>query len=174
MERKLLLLGILRNQEMYGYQLNEYIDNSLAACVDLKRPTAYYLLNKMEADGWVVYQEDQDGKRPTRRIYSITSQGEAAYQRLLRENLRTYAGVNFDDDIGLAFLDTLDGEEALALLQLRREGIVEKMTQIKDIPIHPGSYQWMIEHQARHLENELAWVDTVIEKITNSEVKEKK
>ena len=168
MERKLLLLGILRNQEMYGYQLNEYIDESLAVCVDIKRPTAYYLLGKMEEDGWVTHQEDQEGNRPTRRVYSITPAGEAAFQRLLRQNLKTYEGVNFDDDIGLAFIDSLETEEALALLQQRRQGILEKIEQIKAIPVHPGNYQWMVEHQAHHLDHELAWIDAVIEKIGNT------
>ena len=47
MDDKLLLLGILRRQEMHGYQLFEFIDRDLAACTNLKKPTAYYLLNRM-------------------------------------------------------------------------------------------------------------------------------
>ena len=30
MEKKLLLLGLLRRQEMHGYQLNEFIDNNVS------------------------------------------------------------------------------------------------------------------------------------------------
>ncbi|MFA9564800.1 MAG: SDR family oxidoreductase [Acidimicrobiales bacterium] len=51
MERKLLLLGLLRSHEMYGYQLNEFIDSHLGATVHLKKPTAYRLLNTMVDDG---------------------------------------------------------------------------------------------------------------------------
>lgn len=54
MERKLLLLGILRQQEMHGYQLYEFIERDLAACTNLTKPTAYYLLNKMAEDNWIV------------------------------------------------------------------------------------------------------------------------
>ena len=57
MEKKLLLLGLLRSQEMHGYQLNEFIENSLPTCIEIKKPTAYYILNKMLADKWVTYTD---------------------------------------------------------------------------------------------------------------------
>ena len=61
MEKKLLLLGLLRRQEMHGYQLNEFIDNNLALCTDLKKPTAYYLLDQMSKDGWISAEAEQEG-----------------------------------------------------------------------------------------------------------------
>ena len=117
MDRELLILGILRHQKMHGYQLAEFIDNNLAACTDLKKATAYFLLDKMFAAGWVAYEEDQEGKRPPRRVYQITPDGEAGFQRLLRENLATYKPAYFASDIGLGFLDALQPEEALILLR---------------------------------------------------------
>ena len=63
MERKLLLLGMLRENEMYGYQLNEFLETHLGSAVQLKKPTAYNLLNKMAADGWISYREEQEGNR---------------------------------------------------------------------------------------------------------------
>jgi DNA-binding PadR family transcriptional regulator len=47
MDRQLLLLGLLRRQEMHGYQLNEFIEEKMHSCIDLKKPTAYYLLDKL-------------------------------------------------------------------------------------------------------------------------------
>ena len=41
MERKLLLLGMLRNNNLYGYQINELIDTHLNTSVNLTKPTAY-------------------------------------------------------------------------------------------------------------------------------------
>lgn len=53
MERELLLLGLLQQQEMHGYQLHEFIDSYMQTCVDLKKSTAYYLLEKMAKDGFL-------------------------------------------------------------------------------------------------------------------------
>ncbi len=165
MERKLLLLGLLRGHEMHGYQLNEFIDSHLGASVHLKKPTAYRLLNNMAEDGWVTYREEREGNRPPRRVYAITPQGEAAFQQLLRESLSDYKPVDFPGNIGLLFLDALPVEEALSLLQKRR-AIVESMLQmVHTHEVHHQSYQLLLLHQTRHLSTELEWVDEVIARL---------
>lgn len=165
MGRKLLLLGLLRRQDMHGYQLNEFIETSLATCVDIKKPTAYYLLNKMQEDGWITDEEDQEGNRPMRRVYSITAQGEAAFQQLLRENLASYVPAQFTNDIGLAFIDEVSPQEALPLLARRRQALEAQLAAVQATPDHPGSLHLMIEHQIRHLTAEQQWLDEVITRI---------
>jgi len=162
MDEKLLLLGLLRNQQMHGYQLFEFIDRAMAACTDLKKPTAYYLLNRMAQDGWIEERQEQEGNRPPRKVYRLTQQGEAAFQRLLRENLSTYRTPSFTGDIGLAFLDSLAPAEALALLGLRRAAIAAALTAVEQAPQHHGSLQWMIAHQQQYLQTELAWIDHLL------------
>ncbi len=173
MERELLLLGLLRSQEMHGYQLHEAIDSHLGMGVQLTKPTAYRLLSNMAEDGWVTHREEQDGNRPPRRVYAITAQGETAFQRLLRENLATYQPVEFTCHIGLAFLDELSAAEALPLLSERRaamEGFLESMHARGE---HPGSLQLMLEHQVHLLAAELEWLDTVIARIQTAQDEQK-
>ena len=166
MGKKLLLLGLLRRQEMHGYQLNEFIDHNLASCTDLKKPTAYYLLDKMAADGWISAASEQEGNRPPRRVYRLTEAGETAFQQLLRENLAQYSPVNFSGDIGLAFLDWLAPEEALPLLQAQRQQAAARLEMVKAIPAHGGSLHLIFSHQTRHLQAELDWLDEVLQHIT--------
>jgi DNA-binding PadR family transcriptional regulator len=161
MENKLLLLGLLRRQEMHGYQLFEFIDRDLGYCTDLKKPTAYYLLNKMAQDGWIEEQMFQDGNRPPRRVYRMTPAGEAAYQRLLRENLQSYSPVTFKDDVGLAFIDDLDPSEARRLLELRRAAIHAALAEVLATPPHAGATQWVIDHQIYHLQAEINWLEVI-------------
>lgn len=165
MDRKLLLLGLLRMQEMHGYQLNDFIDAFLSVCVDVKKPTAYYLLNKMNGDGWISVEEQQEGNRPVRRIYSLTPEGEQAFQKLLRENLGSYAPAQFNSDIGLAFMEALSSQERDTLLAQRRANLAQKLAEVETIPAHPGNFQLMIEHQVRHLRAELAWLDELISRL---------
>jgi DNA-binding PadR family transcriptional regulator len=167
MERELLILGILRGQKMHGYQLAEFIDHNLATCTDLKKATAYFLLDKMFAAGWVAFEEDQEGKRPPRRVYQITPAGEEVFQRLLRENLAAYVQAYFTSDIGLGFLDALQPEEALALLKQRRAILAEQSAALDAAPLHPGSFQWILDHRTAYLKSELAWLDTILQKLEN-------
>lgn len=172
MERELLLLGLLRRHEMHGYQLLEFIDSQMASCVDLKKPTAYFLLDKMAVTGWIHAEQTHEGNRPPRRVYRITAQGEAAFQRLLRENLAGYAPITFGSDIGLAFIGELPAEEALVLLEQRRKAIEVSFAAIKTVPPHEGGPQLMIEHQAHHLASDLEWVNRVIAR-TQKQISEK-
>jgi DNA-binding PadR family transcriptional regulator len=171
MEKKLLLLGLLRRQEMHGYQLNEFIDNNLALCTDLKKPTAYYLLDQMAKDGWITAESVQEGNRPPRRVYRLTENGEAAFQQLLREGLSSYQPVNFPGDIGLAFLDWLTPAEAQPLLEQQKSHLTARLEQIRAIPAHAGSLGLIFSHQIQHLQAELAWMDEVIVNLSSKEKK---
>ena len=169
MERELLLLGLLRSQDMHGYQLHEAIDSHLGMGVQLTKPTAYRLLSNMAEDGWVTFREEQEGNRPPRRVYAITQQGEVAFQRLLRENLANYQPSDFTCHIGLAFLDELRAEEALPLLRRRRAAMEELLESTRVYGEHPGSLQLMLERQVHLLAAELEWLDTVIAQLQNAQ-----
>lgn len=165
MEYKLLLLGLLRHQEMYGYKLYEFLDNNLGMCVQLKKPTAYKLLNQMAEDGWVTFREEQEGNRPTRRVYAITPRGELAFQELLQQGLSSYQAIEFLSDISLMFLDVLPAAEAIPLLEQRRTVVNALLQEVESYPPHPGSVQLMIDHQRRHYAAEVAWLDDVINQV---------
>ncbi len=166
MERELLLLGLLQKGEMHGYQLHEFIDSFMQTCVDLKKSTAYYLLEKMTKEGYVTRTEEREGNRPPKRVYCLTAVGEARLQTLLRENLAAYLPAKFPGDTGLTFLENLPADEVILLLEQRREKMVNALAVIEQAPPHTGSLQFMLEHQHLHLQSELNWLESVIERLS--------
>lgn len=162
MVRELLLLGLLRQEERHGYQLHEFIESYMQTCVDLKKSTAYYLLEKLEREGLVVSSKEQVGNRPVRQVYQLTPAGEAKFQALLRENVARYFPTRFPGNVGLTFLEALPADEGLALLRQRRERMAEALSQARDAPPHDGSLQIIVEHQIHHLTTQLAWLDVLI------------
>ncbi len=76
--------------------------------------------------------------------------------------------MQFASDISIAFLDVLPRDEARALLQQRREVIAELLAEHTATSTHPGSMQYMLEHQQRHLSAELDWIDTIITRLTDT------
>lgn len=181
MEKKLLLLGLLRNQETHGYQLNDLIDTHFGDHIDLKKPTLYDLLKKMTDDGWIESREEQAGNRPIRRVYVIKEAGEAAFQSLVRESLAAYEPLHPDGDIGLMFLDSVPAAEALPLLRERRAAIGTLFKHLEEHgghdvsaghpgqggvhggqEAHPGSLGLVIERHRRLLAAELEFIDFVV------------
>lgn len=164
MGRELLLLGFLRREQAHGYRLNEFIEREMATCLDIKKPTAYFLLDKMAQRGWITRRETRAGNRPPRRVYRLTAKGEAEYQKLLRENLRSFIAAKFPGDVGLAYADDLDPQEVLPLLAERRSALEAQLEETRHVPPHAGLPQLLVDHQVRHLEAELTWLDEVIAK----------
>lgn len=162
MGRELLLLGLLRQARMYGYQLHAFLERDLATCTDLKKPTAYFLLDKMTKQGWITQAEEREGNRPPRRVYQVTAEGEQQFQRLLRDNLGGYSMSRFAGDVGLAFADALAPREVLDLLQQRRAALVADLAAAHAVPRHDGSIQFVVEHRIAHLEAEVRWLDDVM------------
>ena len=168
MERELLLLGLLRRQEMHGYQLHEFINRDLAYCTDLKKATAYNLLKKMADEGWVTETEEQEGNRPPRKVYQITASGEALFQRLLRDNLAGHTIMHLPDGIGLAFIEAIPPQEAATLLEKRHTAIaqeLETLQQARQRGHSQGGLRLIVEHQAIHLNAELTWLTQIIEQL---------
>jgi DNA-binding PadR family transcriptional regulator len=147
---------------MHGYQLMEFIERNLSTCTDLKKPTAYLGLERLSRNGWVVEQEEREGKRPPRKVYTITPEGEAEFKRLLALNLGSYAPSKFPQDMGLAFADALPSAQVVRLLEQRRVVLEEELEAARQAPIHAGTLQLLVEHSIVHLESELAWLDKVI------------
>jgi DNA-binding PadR family transcriptional regulator len=161
MEKKLLILGVLRNQEMHGYQLSEHLDHKVGMAIALKKSNAYKLLNKMEEEGWVTHHEEREGSRPPRRVYAITPEGEAAFQRMLRESLAAYPSPEFPSVLVLNYLDALPADDVVALLGKRREKIEMRLSEIDAIPVKVRSMQLGIAYLHRFYSAELEWLDEV-------------
>ena len=160
-ERELLLLGLLRKREMHGYQLSEFMETHLALFFDIKKATAYSLLGKMEKKGWVTSRKEQEGKRPPRRVFAITPEGEALFQELLRGALPEYRRPAFPGNVPMLFMDALPPEELHDLLDLRRDAIRERMVALEthlDHVAHP-----LFDHQLLVLRAEQKWVEDLLE-----------
>jgi DNA-binding PadR family transcriptional regulator len=164
MERRLLLLGLLRQEDMHGYRLNEFIERDLAFCTDIKKPSAYYLLEKMAEEGYLDTLEEQDEiiGRPPRTVYHLTPEGETCFQEMLRSLLGGYQRRVFPVDMAIAFVNELPSEEALQLLHKRRNLVEQELDKLASIPGHEGALWLVIEHHRISLEAEVAWLDRVI------------
>lgn len=162
MDRQLLLLGLLRRQEMHGYRINEFIEEKMHLCIDLKKPTAYYTLDKLAKEGLVEVERVQEGKRPPRRVYHITKAGESRFLQLLRDNLAGYSRGYYPTDIGIAFMDQLPPDEVAGHLQEKRNTLAGELEALQTASGHTGPLVRVLEHNRQLLRAELEWLDQLL------------
>ena len=74
----MLVLKLLEDKDMYGYQMMEELSRRSDQTFTLKAGTLYPILHSLEKSGMVVsYDANADGAR-VRKYYRITSQGRKA------------------------------------------------------------------------------------------------
>ena len=71
----MLVLGVLEEKEMYGYQIIKELEQRSETVFSLKEGTLYPILHVLEQDGFLeAYWEDTSSARK-RRFYRITKKG---------------------------------------------------------------------------------------------------
>lgn len=87
----MLLLKLLEEQDMYGYQMIETLARRSDHTFDLKAGTLYPLLHTLEERGDIeAYLEGEGGTRP-RRYYHLTTAGRGKLREKEQE-WRQYVG----------------------------------------------------------------------------------
>jgi|SRR5579859_1316669 len=166
-EQELLLLGLLTVQSQHGYQLNEFIERNLSHLTEMKKPTAYAILERLSKAGYVQVHTEQEGKRPPRKVYSLTIAGELLFQALLRENLARRERMNFPGDVGLMFLDALPRAEVIDLLTQRFQRLNDLISAHEQAPRHAHGIgvDLTLEHVLIHLRADREWLASVLARL---------
>jgi len=99
----MLLLKLLEDRDMYGYQIIEELAKRSDDTFKLKTGTLYPILHSLENDGMVNSYEESAGAARVRKYYRITGKGRGLLERKKSE-WRNYAGaVNRVLDGGVSY-----------------------------------------------------------------------
>jgi DNA-binding PadR family transcriptional regulator len=169
-ERALLLLGLLKAQSQHGYQLNEFIEKNLSRVTDMKKATAYAVLDRLKAAGLIAETLEQEGNRPPRKVYAITGEGETEFERLLVETLTAADRLVLPGDIGLMFLDHLPREQALSCLEQRLAVLEARLAAHEQTPQHGHGIgvDLAVEHLQVLMRADRDWLRGVVERLRRS------
>jgi DNA-binding PadR family transcriptional regulator len=121
----LMVLGVLHAGARHGYDLHRILVAHGTVYADFKKPTLYHLLARLAEQGAVDLKSEAGarGPRGERLVYSITADGRALFQQLLRSVLGSYDESNAGFQVAAGFLAWLPAREAQALLRKRCTGL---------------------------------------------------
>jgi len=162
---ELLLLGLLDQHKMHGYELHEFLEHRLSFLSSLKKPTAYRMLDRMFAEGLVERTAERSGRRPERMVYQLTMAGRERFMRLLREQLAATDRPLAPANVALIFSDRLAPDERTGLLRKRRQSVAELRDLLSNaLGFHDAGSgaRLVLHHDLAHLAAELGWLDRVI------------
>lgn len=81
----LLLLHLLAEQDMYGYQLAREMERRSGDALHLKEGTLYPALKKLEEKGYIDSYWQEQEKGPARKYYCITKDGKEVLTQKSKE-----------------------------------------------------------------------------------------
>ncbi|MFC4812917.1 PadR family transcriptional regulator [Paenibacillus sp. GCM10023250] len=77
-----IILSLLYNKEMYGYELAKLVRENSKNQFELKEGTLYLSLKRLETNEWISsYWSDDQGPGGRRKYYKITPLGEEAFKQ---------------------------------------------------------------------------------------------
>lgn len=166
-ERILLLLGLLSTQSQHGYQINEFIEHNLGRVTLMKKATAYALLTRMEAAGLVEAEDEREGNRPTRRVYSVTPDGAALMDEMLVTVLEEPNAGLPPGDIAIMYIASLDPARAAEALERRISSMDEHIAELEGTPKHPNviGVDLAIERRLTLLRADREWFHNLVARL---------
>ena len=88
-----LILNCLLERDFYGLDIISEIKTKTGGNIDLKKPSVYSNLTRMEKQGQVSSYMQSSDLGPNRRYYSITEKGRQTYRELKEEFERNHIDV---------------------------------------------------------------------------------
>ncbi len=81
---ELLLLKLLSEQDMYGYQLSQELKKRSSQNYTILEGSMYPILYRLSDDKMISFHEEKAGKRQTRIYYHLEESGLSYYKELLK------------------------------------------------------------------------------------------
>lgn len=177
MTTRLVILGLLRERPLYGYEIKSIIEDHMGDWTNIAFGSIYFALGKLAEEGFIeIASTEQSGNRPSRNVYQITAQGRQEFLRLLRGIWREFDRQFFPFDIALFFMPALSREEVLGYLG-------ERVAQLEAVLSHLDAHQSeqtrneevpalanaIFEHTRVHMQAELAWMRDLHARVMSGE-----
>ncbi len=105
---ELLLLTLLKEQDMYGYQLAQTLEERSGGRYTLQESSMYPILYRLEDKGMISGQKRQIGKRRVRVYYHLEPAGASYAEALRKEYLSICYGVL--SILGVTDLESMEKE----------------------------------------------------------------
>jgi DNA-binding PadR family transcriptional regulator len=170
------ILGyLIRQGPLHGYQLKANIEREASDFAKIKLPNLYYHLASMREKGLIEAEREKQGNRPEKDMYSVTAEGKAQYEELLRRCLAEPGYWDFPIDGALFFSKDLSPEEiqqGLLVARSRADAALKSLAahRVEVLAEVPASFSeiasLILSHHERHYAAELAWLREAIEVIS--------
>ncbi len=130
---EIILMGTLEENPSSGYDITHRIMEEVGGIVQITSGTIYYTLKKLESRGWIKGEVSKQGRRPERRVYSITPAGRRGLQKRLEESALQSDRFYSPFDVALFFTPKMSHKSLVKAVQKRLKDIENYLARLEEI-----------------------------------------
>jgi len=166
----LLVLGLLLDRPMHGYEIAQTVKNEgVATWSGISTPAIYYSLNKLHRHSLISSTQVRDAGME-KSVYYLTQKGREAFFAGMETCLGSAEPVRFEYDLAIFLLNKLPQERALALLEKRLAFLKDWETTLEEArtqrsvagePLHVA----ILEHGISWARMEKEWLAGIVSRI---------
>ena len=165
----LLLLGLLLDRPMHGYELYQQIQSEeIDTWFNVSMAGVYYSLGKLRDQGQVA-ESRQRGARSTRKsIYHLTEEGRAAFFEAIESEAVSREKAYLSYDLVIYLLNKVPLQRAISLLEQRQAFLSGQAQEVQSALVAQEAdplQQAILDHRLRYLEMEQGWLADVVHEI---------
>jgi DNA-binding PadR family transcriptional regulator len=173
----LLLLGLLLDRPMHGYELYQQIQSEgIDDWFNVSMAGVYYSLGKLRDQGLVAESRQRGGRSARKSIYRLTDEGRTGFFAAMEEQAVRQEKVYQDYDIIIYLLNKLPLQKAASLLAQHESFLAEQMREVEAaLAASTGDAgsplkQAILDHRRRFLVMEQDWLADVLHSIQGDEL----
>jgi DNA-binding PadR family transcriptional regulator len=165
---ELVVLGLLREKPMYGYQLYQEVEKrEMEHWAQVNLASIYNTLNRLQKDKLILGKGERPGKMPERKVYHITSKGRKRLEDLVQMALNEQKMPQDSFIVGVAFLQGLSKEKILNSLSQKKEQLRKVVDRIEKIYQEgcckmPFNWKFILETGIFHLRASIKNLDELM------------
>lgn len=120
----LIVLGMLRKESLSAYDIQKLVEyRNISKWVKISTPSIYKKVIQLEEKGLVESVTVKEGKMPEKAVYSLTSEGEREFERLMFEIAGKPIQIFLDFNAVIVNLDSLSPEAQKSCLERIEENV---------------------------------------------------
>ena len=125
----LIVLGMVKKQPLSAYDIQKLVEyRNISKWVKISTPSIYKKVIQLEEKGLLRSVSVRENNMPEKAVYSLTAQGEQAFERLMRDLAAQPIRIFLDFNAVIVNLDSLPPETQSACIA----SIEEQIKELKD------------------------------------------
>jgi DNA-binding PadR family transcriptional regulator len=167
---ELAILGLVVEQPRHGYEIERVIEErGMREWTEVGFSSIYYLLKKLERDGYIESRLVETVRGPARKVYHASPGGQQALQAGVLEALSVPQRSFPPLQLGLSHLPGIPVDDAIAALEQYRDRLAERLAGVhqrwqSQQPL-PLFIEAMFEHSTTLIQAELSWAVDLIKRM---------